>query len=209
MRLVSAIYRDWYPFDQMFTGAAVSYTSDPKDLQEGDILIVWGGADISPSLYNKKPSSFTYATEVPSSRDKIEWELMKRAKEINVPIIGVCRGAQMLTALAGGYLVQHLDNHAGPDHLVKTSKEELMLVNSIHHQMCVPFKVEHTLLAWSAPALSDIYIDEYDIPIEVPFESELIYYPGHGLAIQWHPEGIDVAAPCQTLIFDSIKEYLL
>ena len=187
MRLVSALYAEWHPFDAIFDGYEMVSFSDPDNLLAGDILIVHGGADISPSLYNKKVSRLTHASETPSRRDAMEWAMMQRAKELNIPIIGICRGAQMLCALAGGFLVQHVNNHGGY-HMVVTHDEQKFVVNSLHHQMMYPFDVEHKMIAWTPSRRSDVYVDE-DKQIEVPVEPEFVYFPQvKGFAIQWHPE---------------------
>ena len=101
-RLVSGYYEDYFPFHASGLFKDFSVTSNPADLTENDVLLIWGGEDISPSLYGKKVSRETHASEEPSRRDRIEWALMQRAKELNIPIIGICRGAQMLCASAGG-----------------------------------------------------------------------------------------------------------
>lgn len=92
MRLVSAIYNDHYPFDKLQVVKDLHNTSNPAELKAGDILVVWGGQDISPSLYNKAKSKRTWADEEPSYRDRVEWSMMKRAVELEIPIIGICRG---------------------------------------------------------------------------------------------------------------------
>jgi gamma-glutamyl-gamma-aminobutyrate hydrolase PuuD len=133
----------------------------------------------------------------PSHRDQIEWDMMLRAKELGCPIIGVCRGGQMLTALEGGHLVQHVDGHAGYGHTVDVvGVPEGFKVNSIHHQMMVPPKGgKFEMIAVASPRLSkeyhDVADDGRDIKVEMEQEPEFIYYPEvKGFAIQWHPEGM-------------------
>lgn len=207
MRLVSAIYRDGYPFSQLPAVTSVTETSDPADLQAGDILVVWGGADISPSLYNKPVSKLTHADDRPSKRDQIEWALMQRAKELSIPIIGVCRGAQMLCVLAGGTLIQHVNNHGGK-HLVVTVDGEEFVTNSIHHQMMYPWDVRHEMLCVSKHILSDVHID-VDNSIDVEAEPEYVYFPEvKGFAIQWHPEMMDSESEATKYVFKTIQERL-
>lgn len=207
-RLVSAIYKDFYPFDKLPFVNGLHHTSDPQELTEDDILVVWGGADISPSLYKKKLSRHTYAEPVPSRRDAVEWALMQRAKDLGVPIIGVCRGAQMLCALAGGYLIQHVDNHAGPHHVVLTIDGEEIITNSIHHQMMYPWGVKHEMLAKSKHNLSERYFDE-DKKVQVECEPEYVYFPEvKGFAIQWHPEMMRATSEATEFVFKTIQERL-
>ena len=137
MRLVSALYAGFNPFDllDVFDDYAVVETHD--DLQRGDVLISHGGADIPPEFYGKGRSSRSGSSGI-SRRDAIEWAMMHRAKELDVPIIGICRGAQMLCALEGGYLYQHVDNHGGSHTITAKDVDNSIIkleVNSIHHQM--------------------------------------------------------------------------
>lgn len=187
MKLYSAIYSGFHPLDVFFPDATCVTVTKPEQMDEPGILIIHGGQDISPSLYNKRTSHLTWASDNPSHRDVIEWELIKAAKERNVFVFGICRGAQLLCAAAGGYLIQDVTNHAGEDHTVIDNKGQEFYVNSIHHQMCVPFEVDHQLLAWSAPKRSQHYYDEDNL-INLDVEPEAVLYPGLGLGVQWHPE---------------------
>ena len=207
IRLVSAIYNEFYPFEAMDGVSDVFATREPADLKAGDVLIVWGGEDISPALYKHKVSIQTGAEDYPSRRDTIEWNLMQRAKELNIPIIGVCRGAQMLCALAGGYLIQHVNNHGGY-HDVSTYDNKTLRVNSLHHQMMYPFEVDHEMLAWAATKRSNIYVKEHET-VDVPLEPEFVYFPQvKGFAMQWHPEMMEFPNKTTEYVFDKIKERL-
>lgn len=209
MRLVSAIYDDFYPFHALPMVDSCINTDNPTDLMPGDILLVWGGQDISPSLYNKKLAQQTGAGVEPGWRDRIEWALMQRAKALGIPIIGVCRGAQMLCALAGGYLIQHIDNHGSySGHEIETVDGQVLHVNSLHHQMMYPFEVDHKLIAWSKQKLSRRYIDE-DKNVDVPCEPELVYFDKvKGFALQWHPEMMDSEVPATKYLFNYIERNL-
>lgn len=208
MRLMSACWDDFHPFDTLPFITDCDVAHDPDDLRAGDILIVHGGADIHPSLYNKGRSRMSGAGHGPSQRDIIEWELMKRAVELGCPIIGICRGAQMLCALAGGYLIQHVNGHSGM-HRVQTSTGAIIPVNSIHHQMMQPQGTPHELIAWAKTKLSDVYWDE-DKQVDVDVEPEYVYFNEiKGFAPQWHPEMLDVEHPANRFILQHIKETLV
>lgn len=203
LRLVSAIYNDYGPFDRSGLFNDYVATKNPDDLKEGDCLVVWGGADISPTLYNKEPSLRTYASAKLSSRDAIEWALMQRAKELNLPIIGVCRGAQMLCALAGGFLIQDVDNHFS-HHDVTTFDGYEITVNSIHHQMMYPFDVKHEMLASCKIPRSKHHLDVHDF-LEIKEEPEFVYFPEiRGFAIQWHPEIMSYKSNATQFIFQEL-----
>ena len=210
MKLYSALYNDFYPFQHMSLFDDYSVVMDPADMDSDDAaLVVWGGEDISPALYNKPVSNYTGAGPRPSKRDAYEWALMQAAQERGIPIIGICRGAQMLCALAGGFLIQDVTGHAiGRQHSVKTKEGRSFAVNSLHHQMLYPWDVEHELIAWSPVPLSDHYMD-VNQPIAVPCEPEFVYFPKQkGIAIQWHPEYMEIELEAQAYVAEKLKELL-
>lgn len=208
MRLVSACYYDMFPFEHISLFNEFETTNDPEELKAGDVLLVWGGADIHPILYGKGRSSQSGAYAQPSKRDMIEWNLMQRAKELGLPIIGVCRGGQMLCALAGGILAQHVDNHHGY-HKVKTAEGTKMMVNSIHHQMMVPTNTVHEMVAWTPTPRSNVYLDEDDSNILVEVEPEFIYFNEvKGFAIQWHPEMMGLEEDANKYVLSYIERKL-
>lgn len=196
---------DCYPFTDL--AHEIVTVRKVEDIVERDaVMVVWGGADINPALYGHKQSRTTHCYD---SRDKIEWESMKRAVELGIPIIGVCRGAQMACALAGGFLIQDTSNHAGYGHTVDTYDGSVIKVNSIHHQMMAGLEyVEHELLAWSSKNISGHYTWKDDIKYVVPDgfkEPEMVYFPKiKAYAVQWHPEGMAEDCLATEFIF---KEY--
>jgi len=209
MRLVSACYPYFHPFDNLVNITEFASAEFPSELQLGDVLVVWGGADIWPGYYNKELSRMSHADTTPSRRDTIEWDLMQRAVELRVPIIGVCRGAQMLCALAGGYLMQHITGHSGT-HLVHTSEGADILVNSIHHQMMVPAHTNHTILAGvpTHSLRSKEYWDE-DRKVDHNQEPEFIIFNDvNGYAIQWHPEMMPETSPANQYVLRTLNEQI-
>jgi len=152
-----------------------------------DAILLEGGSDIHPSLYND-PNTNSNVSDSPSRRDIIEVQAIQDAIKKGALIIGVCRGAQLACALAGGRLVQHVNNHGGA-HPVVTDDGKLFKVSSVHHQQMYPWDVEHDLLAWSADPYSDCY-KGHNINMEKhKVEPEAVYFPKiKALAFQWHPE---------------------
>lgn len=206
--LYSACYHDsGHPFNVL--AKEVTKVVVPTEMTEKDsALVIWGGADIDPELYNHPMGSRTYTG---GKRDWIEWALMSQAIEMGIPIFGVCRGAQMLCAAAGGYLIQHVENHAGSKHNATTSDGKEFSINSIHHQMMVaPPEVDHQLLAWSTTNRSSVYLFKDDHIHPPPDkEPEFIYFPKiKGYAIQWHPEGMDSKSEATQFIFKVINDNL-
>lgn len=180
------------PFDQIY-GKGLEVT--PRDIEQGapiDALVIWGGEDISPSLYKSEVSRYTWASSELSRRDWVESSAIQEAIKRDIPIIGVCRGAQLVCAMAGGRLIQHVDNH-GTSHYITTFDGKKVVSSSVHHQMMYPFDVEHELLAWAEkPRSRGVYIigdNSSDPSMEAKDEPEIVWFPKiKALGIQGHPE---------------------
>lgn len=212
--LYSAVYDGAYPFDSL--AETTKAVVDPDEMTELDsALIVWGGSDISPDLY-QHPISRRCAPYA-GRRDMVEWALMHEAISMGIPILGICRGAQMLCAAAGGFLIQDVQNHAGPDHYVITFDGKKLKTNSLHHQMMVPAKqtqhsseVEYELVGWAEKNKGTPYIykdDKFFDPLAHGFgdwkEPEFLYFPKiDGYAVQWHPEMMDENEEATKYIID-------
>jgi putative glutamine amidotransferase len=79
---------------------------DPADvLTRIDGLLLTGGPDVEPALYGQAPLP---TTDVDAVRDSFEIPLTRQALEQDVPVLAICRGAQILNVAAGGSLVQDI-----------------------------------------------------------------------------------------------------
>ncbi len=76
-----------------------------------DGLMLAGGADIDPSSYGQEAHAETTGT-VPQ-RDRFEIALVRGAVERDMPVLGICRGMQLLNVACGGTLLQHVPEHYG------------------------------------------------------------------------------------------------
>ncbi len=74
-----------------------------------DGLVIAGGADIDPATYGAEPDPRTGAPR--RDRDEAEFALVKAALELDLPVLGVCRGMQVLNVALGGTLHQHIEGH--------------------------------------------------------------------------------------------------
>ena len=177
-----------FPFSKLF--------AEKQDISNSisgvDAVVFWGGTDIHPSLYGERIGKHTQQkASGPMQRDVFEWKAMNYCKLNNIPMIGVCRGAQLMTAFVGGSLIQHVNGHHSPHDMI-TNDGRIIHTTSCHHQMMYPFDVEHQLLAWSSDNYSSTYLNGENKSVDDMFEKvepEVVYYPQvRGLAIQGHPE---------------------
>lgn len=118
------------------------------DLSAVDGLLLPGGWDVDPSFYGEARDEKVGDTD--PELDATELALFRRARERAIPVLGICRGQQVINVAMGGSLVQHLEGHEvralGRRHLAHTIEvdpeselgqaagEHKIRVNSLHHQ---------------------------------------------------------------------------
>ncbi|MFJ7067310.1 gamma-glutamyl-gamma-aminobutyrate hydrolase family protein [Streptomyces sp. NPDC101115] len=149
-----------------------------------DGLVIAGGADVEPVRYGAEPDPRTG----PPARARDAWELalIGAALDAGVPLLGICRGMQLLNVALGGTLVQHLDGHteavgvmgSHPVSPVPGTRYAALVpertdVPTYHHQ-CV--EVLGKNLVASAHA-ADGTVEAIELPS-----------PAWALGVQWHPE---------------------
>jgi putative glutamine amidotransferase len=165
-----------------------------------------GGGDIDPKHYGESPSG-TELDGMDAARDAFELELARRALDQDLPVLGICRGFQLLNVVLGGTLAQHVDHHrvgggSWAQHRVRLAPHTKLramfsgpelVVNSRHHQAVTPDRLAPGLVT-SALTLPD------DGVIEA-FESSRHTWT---LAVQWHPESVEQVPAEQAAIFDAL-----
>lgn len=160
-------------------------------IQEAELVMFTGGTDINPSIYGKKAH---WKTQTPDlGRDAREMSAFDFCIQNSIPMVGICRGAQLLCALNGGILVQH---QVHPNyHWITTYDGLKFFVTSDHHQRAHPYVPDctHKLIAWAFGnhdgGLSYFNDGESTIEKMVGQEAEIVYYPKTKcLGIQSHPE---------------------
>jgi putative glutamine amidotransferase len=159
-----------------------------------DALTLTGGADIDSAAYGAEPHPQTRDT-VPA-RDATEVALVRGAIERDLPVLGICRGMQLINVALGGTLRQHLPDDVGhedhrrtpgsfadADHDVRLTAgslaaraagEELHETKSHHHQGVAELGEGLVVTGWAT-------LDELPEAIELPDR-------GFVLGVQWHPE---------------------
>ena len=201
------------PFDARFENGLLVSVEDIVQGADIDALVIWGGADISPTLYGSGVARYCGAGVQPSLGDRIEEGAVKAAIERGIPVIGICRGAQLVCAVAGGKLIQHVDGHAGGDHEITTDEGEKYMTSSVHHQMMYPWDVEHNLIAWSSVKRSKVYmtdVTDFDPVAQEKPEPEIVWFPKiKALAIQGHPEFMRESEPFVQYCLKLVDQYIL
>jgi putative glutamine amidotransferase len=82
-----------------------------ETLDSLDGIVFSGGSDLDPAHYGAEPHPETLG--IHEERDRAELELMKAALDRDMPVLGICRGIQVLNVARGGNLIQHLPDTVG------------------------------------------------------------------------------------------------
>jgi putative glutamine amidotransferase len=157
-----------------------------------DGLILQGGADINPSMYGQQPLIEYNDSDI--VRDMFEIALFKKALDKKIPVLGICRGCQIINVALGGTLRQEINGvssipHVLPEqdennyHPVRFEKASIiskiypekksLVVNSIHHQAVDKLGDGLVIEAMS----------EDDVVEAISLETSDFV-----LGVQWHPE---------------------
>lgn len=183
-----------------------------KNFRAADVVLFTGGSDVSPHLYGEEEGRFTRPFP---RRDWVERRFFNNAVERKLGMIGICRGAQFITVMNGGSLVQHVSHH-GSWHFIRTKDDEFV-TSSTHHQMMNPYDLDpkdYSILGW-ADQLSHTYMDGQDRQVPRFWkpgtkEPEVVFYPKiRALAIQGHPEIMQVSSPGVQQFHKWTKELIL
>jgi putative glutamine amidotransferase len=155
-----------------------------------DGLVLTGGPDLDPARYGVAPDART--TGVQPGRDAWEADLLDAALAADLPVLGVCRGAQLLNIACGGTLRQDLPERVGHDGhrpapgsygAVQVDTDPAMLPGTVlggsvqvqcsHHQAVEALGAGLVATAWHADGTI-----------------EAVCMPGRAfvVGVQWHPE---------------------
>lgn len=186
-------------------GVLIHNTKDKKILDTYadtlNALLLTGGGDIHPKFYNKEKEALTgaYNMTLNELRDETELYLVKEFLKRKKPILGICRGMQLINVAFGGTLIQDIKTtipHLTEKHLIppedgmwyipaheviiepntylfKNIEEKRFTVNSVHHQMADQIGKKLRVAARSPEGVNEAL--EYDGDSFV-------------LGVQWHPE---------------------
>jgi gamma-glutamyl-gamma-aminobutyrate hydrolase PuuD len=167
-----------------------------------DGLLLSGGGDIEPARFGQADAG---STEIEPHRDALEAEAFATAEARDLPVLGICRGLQVINVFAGGTLLQHVDDHSGPGlgsgrparthrlRLVTGSRLAALVgddaagspVNTFHHQAvrAVDLAPGFVATAWADSPAGPIVE-----ALEAPGERFVV-------GVQFHPERVDSTPP--------------
>ncbi len=177
-------------------------------LDRVDGVCLPGGPDLQPSVYGEQPHAQLGPTE--PRVDAVELALVKAADRRKLPILGICRGMQLLNVARGGTLHQHLPDvvadrlrHRQPEHgsvtthRVETAPHSLLRstlggpaleVNSFHHQAIKMLGRDLVATAWADDGTIEAVEQQGD---------RLVF------GVQWHAEGLRDHAPLFEALIDA------
>ena len=180
-------------------------------------LLLCGGGDVAAERYGARDGG--RLANVNAARDRVEIWLTQRALAEGKPVLGICRGAQVLNVAAGGTLIQDIAQelpgalaHARPRacppealaHSVRVAENTLLhrvlfdgaaapdhplQVNSSHHQAAERIAFGFRAVAWAPDGVVEAIESEC---------SEEVFQ----LGVQWHPEHLTAAVPAMRLLFE-------
>lgn len=168
---------------------AICTGGDPAGLADRfDGLLLSGGGDLPPALYGQTPDPRSNPPD--PVRDAEELGLLAAFCAARKPVLGICRGIQVINIYFGGTLIQHLDGHAdGVLHQVSTEPGSILralcgpyaAVNSFHHQACDKIGAALRVTAHSITDGAIEGLEHASLPV---------------LGVQWHPERM-ISGLCQ------------
>ena len=163
-----------------------------KEPNKYSLVMFTGGEDVDPSLYDDTSPHQLCSTNL--TRDKFEVTIFECALDNKIQMIGICRGVQFLTVMAGGRLMHDITGHAGSIHKFDSFNLKTPIkVNSFHHQMIVP-DADSRIIGWSVDKLSEQYYGSMDrLEGWGKPEVEAAVFPSiRACGVQYHPEWMDV-----------------
>ena len=171
-------------------GVVLPYSESPAVINgyasTYDGFLFSGGVDLDPIYYGEEKRFDS--VEIDAERDRFELLLMEAIADTGKPILGICRGIQLLNVAYGGSLIQHMEGHSQAQKgnvctqsvridrdskLYQILRKEEIQTNTFHHQAVKAVAPAFRAVAWSE-----------DGTVEA-IESETHPYI---IGVQWHPE---------------------
>lgn len=174
-----------------------------ETMEDADFVVFTGGEDINPALYGEAVHRSVYFN---NRRDEAEIRAYEQAVTLKKPMLGICRGAQLLNVVVGGSLYQDVNHHSG-GHAILNDEGESFYTTSVHHQM-MRTTDEAIIKAWATgQSTRRRYMGNGDQEVEEQGDHddpEIVLYPKHRmLLVQGHPE-FSASDP----IYEQFRQYV-
>ncbi|MBD5459533.1 MAG: gamma-glutamyl-gamma-aminobutyrate hydrolase family protein [Lachnospiraceae bacterium] len=159
-------------------------TISPEDLTKCRSLLLPGGGDITPAFFGQKNAG---SVNIDTELDILQFQALEYAVQNDMPVLGICKGMQLINIFFGGTLLQHMpqsDTHAynrgdryhtttiSPGNILYALYGASSTVNSAHHQ-CIDNPGRNLRILQTAPDRTPEALCHDKHPI---------------LGVQWHPE---------------------
>ncbi len=199
-----AYYKPYLRAVEAAGGEPVELMAGSDELPQLDGLLLPGGWDVDPDLYGEKPHPTV--KEIDRELDDTELAMFRQAREAQIPVLGICRGQQVINVAMGGDLFQHLADHdvrgLGRNHIAhavevdptselgRAAGGSTIEVNSFHHQAVRSL----------APGLKQTARGDDGIIEGVESDDGLV------VAVQCHPEELTGDLPWARSLFKRFVE---
>lgn len=142
-------------------------------------VIFSGGEDVNPACYGREKEPL--CGRVADRRDAAELMLFRLVMERELPVLGICRGVQMLNVALGGTLIQDIPGHRDTTHEIRVERESML--HTVTGDCCRVNSYHHQIIEKPGKGLRVIARNEEG-------GIEAVELPGHPffLGVQWHPE---------------------
>jgi putative glutamine amidotransferase len=177
-------------------------------LESMDALVLTGGGDIDPIRYAGRRHDTNYGID--PERDVLELALGRRVIDSGLPVLGICRGAQILNVVQGGRLIEHIPDEFGETVLHRAPPREpvrhsVQLKGSSRLAQILGLQELH-VTSWHHQALRGVAKGFEAVAHAADGTIEAIEMPEHPwlIAVQWHPELTAATDPLQQRLFDAI-----
>lgn len=166
-----------------------------KNIHRARFVVFTGGPDINPMRYHEATHPTTHYSD---ARDVFEFAVADMCMKHNVPMVGICRGVQFGCVYAGGKLMQDTKDHNGTVNYRHSATlpawpKFKFNVSSDHHQIVLPFKTEHAIIARA-----------WDTTVEAIYFEDIRF-----LGVQFHPEWMGAADDAVLLFHAMVQQYVL
>lgn len=172
-----------------------------SEIRSYDGLLLPGGGDITPAFFGQKPAG---SKNIDTELDIIQLQALEQAVYYRKPVLGICKGMQIINVFFGGTIIQHMKDyqiHAYqdgdqfhesiivPDTFLHALYGNQLRVNSAHHQCLDKLGANLLLAQYAQPTPTPEAICHTNLPI---------------YGVQWHPERLGSAGDTLLASFYSL-----